>query len=50
MNRRVILWRGSFANSEEKVKVIEKIKHEVIPPEVFPDEDNFIAEEGYAVD
>ena len=44
VNRRVLIWLDSFTDPDEKEEAIERITREGLPPEVFKDDGNFIAE------
>lgn len=44
VNRRTLLWLDSFTDPDEKEEALERITREGLPPEVFKDDGNFVAE------
>lgn len=44
VNRRTLLWLDSFTDPDEKAEALERIAREGLPPEVFKDDGNFVAE------
>jgi hypothetical protein len=44
VQRRVLIWLDSFTDPDEKEEAIQRVEREGLPPEVFKDDGNFVAE------